>query len=83
MPQQTYRYSGPNSAVTLVVSDGAGGQNDQDVLLWHDQDVVLSSDHEVTQVLLQRGWLELLPQADKVAAAPATATTATTTTKAK
>lgn len=59
----TYRYTGPNSAVTLKVSDGAGGLKDQDVILWSGQNVDLPADHEVTVAMLHQGLLEPISQA--------------------
>ncbi len=59
----TYRYTGPNSAVTLKVSDGAGGLKDQDVILWNGQNVDLPADHEVTVAMLHQGLLEPISQA--------------------
>lgn len=94
MSKTTYRYTGPNSAVTLKVSDGAGGLKDQDVILWSGQTVELPSDHEVTKALEHQGLLEPIsqaqvsaqvavnaPQADQVASA--TQADKSTTTKAK
>lgn len=63
MSKTTYRYTGPNSAVTLKVSDGAGGFKDQDVILWSGQNVELPSDHEVTKALEHQGLLEPISQA--------------------
>lgn len=94
MSKTTYRYTGPNSAVTLKVSDGAGGLKDQDVILWSGRNVELPSDHEVTKALEHQGLLEPIsqaqvsaqvaenaPQADQVASA--TQADKSTTTKAK
>ncbi|WP_201747021.1 hypothetical protein [Limnohabitans sp. TS-CS-82] len=94
MQKATYRYTGPNSAVTLKVSDGAGGFKDQDVILWSGQNVELPSDHEVTKALEHQGLLDPIsqaqvsaqspmsaPQADQVA--PATAADKSTQPKAK
>jgi phage tail protein X len=60
---KTYRYTGPNSAVTLKVSDGAGGLKDQDVMLWHGRNVELPADHEVTRTLAHQGLLEPISEA--------------------
>lgn len=65
----TYRYTGPNSAVTLKVSDGAGGLKDQDVILWNGQNVDLPADHEVTVAMLHQGLLEPISQAQAPALA--------------
>jgi hypothetical protein len=94
MPKTTYRYTGPNSAVTLKVPTSEGGTADQDVILWSGQTVELPSDHEVTKALEHQGFLEPIsqsqvpaqspmsaPQADQVASA--TAADKSTTTKAK
>jgi hypothetical protein len=56
-----YRYSGPNSAVTLKVSDGKGGLKDQDALLWHGQEIDLPAEHEWVIVLLAKGFLTPIP----------------------
>ena len=58
MPKTKYKYTGPNSAATLSVSDGAGGFKDQDVILWNGQTVVMPSDHDVTKTLIHQGFLE-------------------------
>ena len=58
MSNTIYRYTGPNSAITLMTSDGTNGLKSQDVLLWHDQNVELPADHEVTQTWLSQGLLE-------------------------
>ena len=90
MSKATYRYTGPNSAVTLKVSDGAGGFKDQDVMLWRGQTVALPSEHDVTKALEHQGLLEpisqaqvseVAPQADQAESAAQTAKP--TTTKAK
>ena len=52
-----YLYTGPDSAVTLKVSDGKGNLNDQDVLLWNSQEVELPADHDLVRVLVQKGRL--------------------------
>ncbi|OIP06948.1 MAG: hypothetical protein AUK53_11750 [Betaproteobacteria bacterium CG2_30_59_46] len=51
-------YTGPNSAVTLKVSDGKGGLKDQDVLFWNKQEVDLPADHEMVSVLIAQGYLK-------------------------
>ncbi len=53
-----YIYTGPNSAVTLKVSDGKGGLKDQDVLFWNNQEVDLPADHEMVGVLIAQGYLK-------------------------
>ena len=58
MANTTYRYTGPHSAITLKVSDGAGGLKDQEVILWNNHNVELPADHEVTRTLLKQGLLE-------------------------
>lgn len=58
-------YTGPNSAVTLKVSDGKGGLKDQDILFWNNQEVELPADHEMVAALQAQGYLK------PVAAAPA------------
>jgi hypothetical protein len=63
-----YRYSGPNSAVTLKVSDGQGGLKDQDVVLWHGREVELPANHEWVATLLAKGFLTPAPAAPKEAA---------------
>lgn len=67
MPKTTYRYTGPNSAVTLKVPTSDGGTADQDVILWSGQTVELPCDHEVTKALEHQGLLEPISSA----AAPA------------
>lgn len=59
-----YIYTGPNSSVTLKVSDGKGGLKDQDVLFWNNQEVELPADHEMVASLVAQGYLK------PVAAAP-------------
>lgn len=56
-----YRYSGPNSAVTLKVSDGQGGLKDQDVVLWNGQEIDLPANHEWVATLLAKGHLSPVP----------------------
>lgn len=57
MPKTMYRYTGPNSAITLKVPSRDGGTADQDVILWSGQTVELPSDHGVTQTLEHQGLL--------------------------
>jgi hypothetical protein len=62
-----YRYSGPNSAATLKVSDGKGGLKDQDVMLWHGKEVELPAHHEYVDVLTRKGFLTPAPVSDNQA----------------
>jgi hypothetical protein len=73
MPPVTYRYTGPNSAVTLKVGDGAGGLKDQDVMLWKGRTVDMPADHEVTKVLVHQGLLVPTGKAQAPAEKPAKA----------
>ena len=77
-----FLYTGPDSAVTLKVSDGRGNFNDQDVLLWNDQEVELPADHDLVRVLVQKGRLtpvQAAPvQVEQPAATSSTETTAAT-----
>ncbi|WP_143760194.1 hypothetical protein, partial [Colwellia marinimaniae] len=77
-----FLYTGPDSAVTLKVSDGKGNFNDQDVLLWNDQEVELPADHDLVRVLVQKGRLtpvQAAPvQVEQPAATSSTETTAAT-----
>ena len=57
MKDKTYRYSGPNSAVTLVVPDLKGVPVERDVMLWSGRDVVLSEGHAYTLALLKQGLI--------------------------
>lgn len=57
MKDKTYRYSGPNSAVTLVVPDAKGTPVERGVMLWAGRDVVLPEGHEYTQALLKQGLI--------------------------
>jgi hypothetical protein len=57
MKDKTYRYSGPNSAVTLVVTDPKGIPVERDVMLWSGRDVVLPEGHAYTQALLKQGLI--------------------------
>ena len=59
-----YIYTGPNSAVTLKVSDGKGGLKDQDVLFWNGQEVDLPADHEMVASLVAQGYGAADPIAD-------------------
>lgn len=69
-----FRYSGPNSAVTLKVSDGQGGTRDQDVLFWHGHEVELPADHDYVKVLVAKGYLTLVPTVQAAAAQEAAPT---------
>ena len=82
MKDRTYRYSGPNSAVTLVVTDPGGVPVERDVMLWSGRDVVLPEGHPYTQALLGQQLIEP-PPAGKAApvSAPAPATSPATTRK--
>lgn len=72
MTDKTYRYSGPNSAVTLTISDGKGQSVERDVMLWRGREVRLPEDHPYTQQLLAQRLIEAVsPPAP--APAPATA----------
>lgn len=77
-----YLYTGPDSAVTLKVSDGKGNLNDQDVLLWNSQEVELPADHDLVRVLVQKGRLtpvQVVPvQVEQAATTSSTETTAAT-----
>jgi hypothetical protein len=53
-----YRYTGPNSAVTLKVSDGKDGLKDQDVVLWNGREIDLPANHEWVATLLAKGYLK-------------------------
>ena len=57
VPYARFLYTGPDSAVTLKVSDGKGNLNDQDVLLWNNQEVELPADHDMVHVLVEKGRL--------------------------
>lgn len=63
MAKNRYVYTGPNSAVTLKVGDGAGGLKEQDVVLWHGKEVELPGDHEFTKTLEHQGLLRPISQA--------------------
>lgn len=65
-----YIYTGPNSAVTLKVSDGKGGLKDQDVLFWSNQEVELPADHEMVASLVAQGYLKPVAAASIPQAAP-------------
>lgn len=67
-----YLYTGPDSAVTLKVSDGKGNLNDQDVLLWNSQEVELPADHDLVRVLVQKGRLTPVPTTPVQVEQPAT-----------
>jgi hypothetical protein len=53
-----YLYTGPNSSVTLKVSDGKGGRSDQDVIFWNGNEVDLPADHEIVVALTAQGFLK-------------------------
>lgn len=68
-----YLYTGPNSAITLVVLDKEEQPSNLDVVLWHDTVVELPESHEATQVLLHQGLLTpimLVEPAEVVAIEP-------------
>lgn len=65
-----YIYTGPNSAVTLKVSDGKGGVKDHDVLLWNGQEVDLPADHEAVASLVAQGYLKPVAAAPTAQAVP-------------
>ena len=77
-----YRYTGPNSAVTLRVPDGAGGIKDQDVLLWNGSEVDLPDDHAAVKTLEAQKYLTRVaapaqaPKAEAATTATATASAA-------
>ena len=60
MSSTTYRYLGPDSAMTLCVADDLGGQHEQDIFLWHGHLVELPDQHEVIEALRHQGLLETL-----------------------
>lgn len=66
-----YIYTGPNSAVTLKVSDGKGGLKDHDVLFWNGQEVDLPADHEMVASLVAQGYLKPVAAAPIPQTAPA------------
>jgi hypothetical protein len=53
-----YLYTGPNSAVTLKVSDGKGGLKDLDVLFWNGQEVELPDGHAIVASLVAQDYLK-------------------------
>lgn len=57
MKNRTYRYTGPNSAATIVVIDARGAASEHEVMLWRDRDVELPEDGEYTKQLLAQGLI--------------------------
>lgn len=53
-----FTYTGPNSAMTLKLADGA----EKDVLLFTGKDVDVPADHDAVQVLVARGLLVPVPK---------------------
>lgn len=64
---QNFTYSGPNSAITLVLAD----RTEQEIILWTGGLVNLPDDHEAVMALVAQGWLSLVAPA--AAAKPAAA----------
>ena len=52
---QNFTYSGPNSAITLVLADST----EQEIILWTGSLVNLPADHEAVIALVAQGWLTL------------------------
>ena len=70
-----FRYTGPNSAITMVVEDGQGNPQDMDVILWGGAIVELPPKHEVTLALIHQGYLETVSEAQVLPAPTATVVT--------
>lgn len=65
---QNFTYSGPNSAITLVLADST----EQEIILWTGSLVNLPADHEAVIALVAQGWLTLAaPAAPAAKPAPA------------
>ena len=68
---QNFTYSGPNSAITLVLADST----EQEIILWTGSSVSLPADHDAVMALVAQGWLTLVapaaPAAPAAAPAPA------------
>lgn len=80
MKDKKYRYVGPNSAVTIVVTNGQGTSAEREVMLWTGREVELPEDHEYTQQLLAQQLLEAVPQLAPAATSGAKRTSAASTT---
>lgn len=70
MKDKTYRYNGPNSAVTLVATDPKGVPVERDVMLWSGHDVVLPEGHAYTEALLKQQLITLITPVPVEKAAP-------------
>ena len=66
-----FRYSGPNSAVTLKAGDGKGATSELNVMLWHGREVELPENHDYVKVLVAKGHLAPVLGATPAASAPA------------
>lgn len=53
-----YLYTGPNSAITLIVLDKEQMPTDVHVMLWNNTEVDMPESHEATNVLLHQGFLK-------------------------
>jgi hypothetical protein len=73
MKEKSYSYTGPNSAVTIIVTDAKGESVQRDVMLWCGRDVTLPEDHAYTQQLLAQGLITPVAPAAAVEPAPAPA----------
>lgn len=67
---QTYRYTGANSAISLTTRNDKDEMTETiEVMLWHDTQVELPSDNEHVKVLVHQGYLTAVESA--APAAPA------------
>lgn len=72
MKDKTYRYLGPNSAVTIIAKGDKGVSIERDVMLWAGREVSLPEEHPYTQQLLAQQLIEpVQPPAPAPAPAPA------------
>lgn len=83
MKDKSYRYLGPNSAVTLVVKDGDGADVERDVMLWQGREVSLPEKDPYTQQLLAQLLLDPAPITSAPTPAPAVPALATPAASAK
>lgn len=66
MTMQNYRYTGPNSAITLVLADNS----EHEAIMWTNSVVALPDDHDTVATLLAQGLLTLEPVAAPVKTTP-------------
>lgn len=61
-----FLYTGPNSAISLILYDEQKMPKDLEVMLWQDTVVEMPEDHEAVQVLVHLGHLTPVEERESI-----------------